>query len=102
MMLVTSADKPYSSLAELAEHAKSNDVSLGVFGLNGPPALQTMKMAESLGFQLQTSLLTMFDLFARNSEIDVTPAAAFEAVSDEQSSNLHHRAYSNLSGCSNA
>ena len=74
MMLVTSADKPYSNLAELAEHAKSNDVSLGVFGLNGPPALQTMKMAESLGFQFAN--VTAYDettcLLLANGEIDVT------------------------------
>jgi len=74
MMLVTSADSPYSNLAELAAHAQSNDVSLGVFGLNGPPALQTLKMAESLGFEF--SSITAYDettcLLLANGEIDVT------------------------------
>ena len=74
MMLVASADAPYSNLAELAEHAKSNDVSLGVFGLNGPPALQTLKMAESLGFEFAS--ITAYDetncLLLSNGEIDVT------------------------------
>ena len=74
MMLVTHKDAPYNNLAELAEHAKSNDVSLGVFGLNGPPALQTMKMAEKLGFEFSSA--TAYDettcQMILNREIDVT------------------------------
>ena len=74
MMLMARADAPYNDLAELAEFGMSNGVSLGVFGLNGPPALQTMKMAESLGFAFES--VTAFDettcLMLINGEIDVT------------------------------
>ena len=74
MMLMAREDAPYSNLAELAEYAKSNGVSLGVFGLNGPPALQTMKMAEIMGFEFES--VTAFDettcLMLINGEIDVT------------------------------
>ena len=74
MMLTAHADAPYNNLAELAEYGKSNDVSLGVFGLNGPPALQTMKMAETLGFEF--SSVTAYDettcQMILNREIDVT------------------------------
>ena len=74
MMLMTRSDSPYSNLAELAEHAKSNDVTLAVFGLNGPPALQTMKMAESMDFEFAS--VTAYDetncLMLINGEIDVS------------------------------
>lgn len=74
MMLATSADAPYNNLAELAEYGKSNAVSLGVFGLNGPPALQTLKVAETLGFEFGS--ITAYDettcLLLANGEIDVT------------------------------
>ena len=74
MMLATHANSPYNNLEELAAHAKSNDVSLGVFGLNGPPALQTMKMAENLGFKFRS--VTAYDettcQMILNREIDVT------------------------------
>lgn len=74
MMLTAHGDAPYNNLAELAEYGKSNDVSLGVFGLNGPPALQTMKMAETLGFEF--SSVTAYDettcQMILNREIDVT------------------------------
>jgi len=36
-VLVASADAPFSTLAELAEHAKSNSVALGHFGAPLPP-----------------------------------------------------------------
>ena len=74
MMLMSRSDTPYNNLSELADHAKSNSVTLGVFGLNGPPALQTMKMAETLGFKFES--VTAFDettcLMLINGEIDVT------------------------------
>ncbi len=74
MQLITHGDSPYNNLAELAEHAKTNDVSLAVFGLNGPPALQTLKMAETLGFKFAS--VTAYDettcQMILNREIDVT------------------------------
>ncbi len=53
-VLAANADAPFSNITELAEYAKSNDVTLGVIGLNGPPALQTLKMAEALGFEFSS------------------------------------------------
>jgi tripartite-type tricarboxylate transporter receptor subunit TctC len=50
-VLAANKDAPYNNLAELAEHAKSNDITLGVVGLNAPPALQVRKMAETMGFE---------------------------------------------------
>lgn len=74
MMLVAHADAPYNNLQELAEYGMNNNVSLGVFGLNGPPALQTMKMAEELGFTFGS--VTAYDettcQMVLNREIDVT------------------------------
>lgn len=72
-MLAARADAPFSTLAELAEYAKLNDVTLGVVGLNAPPSLQTLKMAETLGFEFasvsgydEASCLLLF-----NQEVDV-------------------------------
>ncbi len=72
-VLAAGADAPFNNLAELAEYAKSNDVALGVVGLNAPPALQTLKMAETLGFEFasvagydEASCLLLF-----NGEVDV-------------------------------
>ncbi|PLS21006.1 tripartite tricarboxylate transporter substrate binding protein [Neptunicoccus cionae] len=72
-VLAASADAPFNNLAELAEYAQSNDVTLGVVGLNAPPALQTLKMAETLGFEFtsvsgydEASCLLLF-----NKEVDV-------------------------------
>lgn len=50
-VLVTAKDKPYKSMAELAAHAKSNDVVLGHFG--GPliPTKVTLAMAKNMGFK---------------------------------------------------
>lgn len=50
-VLAARKDAPFGNLAELADYAKSNDVILGVVGLNAPPALQVRKMAETLGFE---------------------------------------------------
>ena len=73
MMLITRADMPFDDLQGLAEHAKSNPLSLGVYGLNGPPALQTYKTAEALGFEYGS--VTAFDemtcLMLSNGELDI-------------------------------
>lgn len=50
-VLVTSADAPYSNLAELAEYAKSNSVALGHFGAPLPPTRATFAYAKSAGFE---------------------------------------------------
>ncbi|KAE9632747.1 tripartite tricarboxylate transporter substrate binding protein [Parasedimentitalea maritima] len=50
-VIATSADAPYSSMAELAEHAKSNDVALGHFGDVLTPTQVTKAFAVNAGFQ---------------------------------------------------
>jgi tripartite-type tricarboxylate transporter receptor subunit TctC len=49
-VIATSADAPYSSMAELAEHAKSNDVALGHFGDVLTPTQVTKAFAVNAGF----------------------------------------------------
>ncbi|MEL7465076.1 MAG: tripartite tricarboxylate transporter substrate binding protein [Pseudomonadota bacterium] len=72
-VLAAAADAPFNNLEELAAHAKENSVTLGVVGLNAPPSLQTLKMAETLGFEFasvsgydEASCLLLF-----NKEVDV-------------------------------
>lgn len=50
-VIVTSADAPYSSMAELKEHAQSNYVALGHFGAFLPPTKVTMAYAVNAGFE---------------------------------------------------
>lgn len=50
-VIATSADAPYSTMAELAEHAKSNDVALGHFGDVLTPTQVTKAFAVNAGFQ---------------------------------------------------
>jgi len=49
-VLAASADAPYSSLPELAAHAKGNKVALGHFGAPLPPTRATMAYAKLAGF----------------------------------------------------
>ncbi len=50
-VIATSGDAPYSSMAELAEYAKSNDVALGHFGQVLTPTQVTMAYAVNAGFE---------------------------------------------------
>ena len=50
-VLVASKDAPYSSMAELAEHAKSNKVALGHFGAPLPPTRASFAFAKNAGFE---------------------------------------------------
>ena len=50
-VIATSADAPYSSMAELAEYAKSNDVALGHFGDVLTPTQVTKAFAKNAGFE---------------------------------------------------
>ncbi|MDO6522691.1 tripartite tricarboxylate transporter substrate-binding protein [Shimia thalassica] len=50
-VIATSGDAPYSSMAELAEYAKSNDVALGHFGQVLTPTQVTMAYAINAGFE---------------------------------------------------
>jgi tripartite-type tricarboxylate transporter receptor subunit TctC len=49
-LIVTSKDKPYKTMQELADYAKSNDVVLGHFGAPLPPTKVTLALAKKLGF----------------------------------------------------
>lgn len=50
-VLVTSKESPYSSMEELAEHAKTNKVALGHFGAPLPPTRATLAYAKNAGFE---------------------------------------------------
>jgi len=50
-VLVASKDAPFSSMAELAEHAKSNKVALGHFGAPLPPTRASLAYAKNAGFE---------------------------------------------------
>ena len=49
-VIATSPDAPYQTMEELAEYAKSNDVSLGHFGAPLIPTKLTLAAAQKLGF----------------------------------------------------
>lgn len=50
-VIATSGDAPYSTMAELAEYAKSNDVALGHFGDVLTPTQVTKAYARNAGFE---------------------------------------------------
>lgn len=50
-VIATSADAPYATMQELAEHAKSNKVALGHFGSFLLPTQATFAAAKQLGFE---------------------------------------------------
>jgi tripartite-type tricarboxylate transporter receptor subunit TctC len=50
-VLVAAKDAPYSTMQELAEHAKSNKVALGHFGAPLPPTRATLAFAKNAGFE---------------------------------------------------
>jgi tripartite-type tricarboxylate transporter receptor subunit TctC len=50
-VIATSGDAPYSTMAELADYAKSNDVALGHFGDPLTPTQVTKAFAKSAGFE---------------------------------------------------
>lgn len=50
-VIATAGDAPYSSMAELAEYAKSNDVALGHFGDVLTPTQVTKAFAVNAGFE---------------------------------------------------
>ena len=64
-VLVASKEAPYSSMDELAEHAKSNKVALGHFGAPLPPTRATLAYAKNAGFDWGSD--AAFDLLDCNS-----------------------------------
>lgn len=72
-ILAADADAPFNNLEELAEYAKSNEITLGALGLNGPPALQTLKVANAMGFEF-TNIATYDEATCQllaNGEVDI-------------------------------
>ncbi|WP_137699351.1 tripartite tricarboxylate transporter substrate binding protein [Marimonas lutisalis] len=53
-VLAAPADAPYSTLAEMADYAKSNPVRFAHFGFETIPAQQTFEAARQLGFEFAT------------------------------------------------
>lgn len=53
-VIATSADAPYGTMQELAEHAKTNKVALGHFGSFLLPTQATFAAAKQLGFEWGT------------------------------------------------
>jgi len=64
-VLAASGDAPYGNMAELAAHAKENDVVLGHFGAGLTPTRATMAAAKKLGFEYADD--SAFDLLDCNS-----------------------------------
>ena len=50
-VLAASGDAPFSTMEEMAEHAKSNDVALGHFGAPLAPTRVSLAYAKSAGFE---------------------------------------------------
>jgi tripartite-type tricarboxylate transporter receptor subunit TctC len=63
-VLAASGKAPYSNMAELAEHAKKNDVVLGHFGAGLTPTRATFAAAKKLGFSFADD--SAFDLLDCN------------------------------------
>lgn len=59
-ILAVAAGAPYNTLAELADYAKTHDVSLGHFGVDLLPTITTFDMAKELGFEFSSN--AAFDL----------------------------------------
>lgn len=63
-VLAAAGDAPYSNMAELAEHAKDNDVVLGHFGAGLTPTLASFAAATSMEFEFADD--SAFDLLDCN------------------------------------
>jgi tripartite-type tricarboxylate transporter receptor subunit TctC len=64
-VLAASGSAPYSNLAELASHAKNNDVVLGHFGAGLVPTKASFAAAKKLGFEFADE--SAFDMLDCNS-----------------------------------
>lgn len=63
-VLAASGDAPYSTMAELADYAKENDVVLGHFGAGLTPTAVSMAAASKMGFEFADD--SAFDLLDCN------------------------------------
>jgi len=78
MLVATRPDAPYSNMAELAEYAKKNPVTLAHFGHGLPPTLLTLQAAKKLGFKFAgDAAFDMVDCaILANRDADVISATA--------------------------
>lgn len=81
-VLAAGADAPYSNMAELAAHAKSNDVILGHFGAGLTPTQASFAAAKKMGFEFaDESAFDMLDcntLSAGDADVINTTLALIE------------------------
>lgn len=81
-VLAASGDAPYSNMAELAAHAKNNDVVLGHFGAGLVPTKVSFAAAKKLGFEFaDESAFDMLDcntLSAGDADVINTTLALIE------------------------
>ncbi len=86
-VLAASGDAPYGNMAELAEHAKSNDVVLGHFGAGLTPTRASMAAAAKLDFEFaDDSAFDMLDcntLSSGDADIINTTLALIEPCLDD-------------------
>ena len=81
-VLAAAADAPYSNMAELAAHAKGNDVVLGHFGAGLTPTQASFAAAKNMGFEFaDESAFDMLDcntLSAGDADVINTTLALIE------------------------
>ncbi len=86
-VLAASGDAPYSNMAELAAHAKENDVVLGHFGAGLTPTRASMAAAAKLEFEFaDDSAFDMLDcntLSAGDADVINTTLALIEPCLDD-------------------
>ena len=86
-VLAASGDAPYSNMAELAAHAKDNDVVLGHFGAGLTPTRASMAAAAKLEFEFaDDSAFDMLDcntLSAGDADVINTTLALIEPCLDD-------------------
>ena len=76
-VIAASKDAPYQTMAELAEHAKTNKVVLGHFGAPLIPTKVTLALAKKMGFSYASD--AAFDMLEEKAEREVVE----EPVSEE-------------------
>lgn len=86
-VLAASGDAPYGNMAELAAHAKDNDVVLGHFGAGLAPTQVSMAAAAKMGFEFADDsafdLLDCNTLSAGDADVINTTLALIEPCLDE-------------------
>lgn len=86
-VLAAAGDAPYSNMAELADHAKENDVILGHFGAGLTPTTASFAAAANMGFEFaDDSAFDMLDcntIASGDADVINTTLALIEPCLDE-------------------